>query len=65
MPSPSLRDDQAVTLYAVGPIRVIHSDIELWRPVIRRSARIVPLWEQPGDVDVAFLERVVASLRRL
>lgn len=65
MPSAqSVREGQAVTLYAACPVRVIHSDVELWRPA-RRSERYVPPWEPPRDVDVAFLVRVREGLRRL
>jgi hypothetical protein len=56
---------QAVTLYRAHPLRVIHSDTELWRPVARRSARIVPRWEAPTDVDAPLLGRVLTGLRRL
>lgn len=66
MPSPSVREGQAVTLYAVHPVRVIHSDVELWRPVrVRRSSRAVPPWKPPADVNAEFLQRVLVSLRRL
>lgn len=55
----------AVTLYAVRPaLRVIHSDVELWRPA-QRSARYVPPWQPPRDVGPEFLQRVLAGLRRL
>lgn len=64
MASPSVREGQAVTLYAVRPVRVIHSDVELHRPA-RRSARIVPRWQPPADVDAVFLARVLVGLRRL
>lgn len=63
MASTSVRDGQAVTLYGACPVRVIHSDLELWRPVARRSERLVPLWEPPRDVDVQFLQRLVDGLR--
>jgi len=66
MPSTtSVCEDPAVTLYAVCPVRVIHSDAELWRLVARRSSRIVPMWKAPPDVDAAVLERVLNGLRRL
>jgi hypothetical protein len=66
MASPSVREGQAATLYATCPVRVIHTDVELYRPVlVRRSARVVPRWRPPADVDVLFLQRVVAGLRRL
>jgi hypothetical protein len=64
MPSTSVREGQAVTLYAACPVRVIHSDVELWRPV-RRSARVIPRWKPPADIDAEFLQRVLAGLRRL
>jgi len=57
-------EDQAVTLYAVDPPRVIHSDVELWRPA-RRSARFVPPWQPPANVDAVFLQRVLAGLKAL
>lgn len=59
----AVRDGQAATLYATRPVRVIHSDLELWRPFVRRSARLVPLWEPPRDVDVEVLQRLVDGLR--
>lgn len=66
MPSTSVREGQGATLYAVCPVRVIHSDVELWRPVrVRRSSRIVPLWEPPGDVDLEVMRRLLAGLRGL
>jgi hypothetical protein len=61
-----VREGQAVTLYAACPVRVIHTDVELYRPVrILRSARAVPPWQPPADVDVVFLGRVLAGLRQL
>lgn len=69
MPSTTHADrGQAVTLYAACPVRVIHSDANLWPlPGARRprSSRPVPRWEVPGHVDEAVLKRALAGLHRL